>query len=97
MVDLKEIYSLTEFQRNAREHIERLKKTGQAHILTVNGKAEIVVQDTDSYQELMDLIERAQAIEGIRQGLESMKRGEGRSAAEALDEIRKWPRVPRGT
>ena len=94
MVDLKEIYSLTEFQRNAKEHIKRLKMTGQVHVLTVNGKAEVVVQDTDSYQELMDLLERAQAIVGIRQGLASMKRGDGRPAAEALDAIRKRLRVP---
>ena len=43
----------------------------------------------------MNLIERNEAIEGIRRGLESMNRGEGRPAAEALAEIRKLTRVPK--
>lgn len=39
------IYSLTEFQRNTKTHLERLKKSGQPEMLTVNGQVEIVVQD----------------------------------------------------
>lgn len=34
------IYSLTDFQRNARTHLDRLKQSGQPEILTVNGQAE---------------------------------------------------------
>ena len=70
-----DIYSLTDFQRNAKAHLERLKDSGQPAILTVNGKAEVVVQDAAAYQKLVDQLK---AIEGIRKGLESMKRGEGR-------------------
>jgi len=42
-----------------------LKKTGQPVVLTVNGKAEIVVQDAESYQKLLEAKDRMEAIEGI--------------------------------
>ena len=66
MVHLEDIHSLTDFQRNTKEHIQRLKETGRPEVLTVNGKAEIVVQDAASYQKLLELIDRTEAIEGIR-------------------------------
>ena len=88
MVHMDDIYSLTDFQRHAKEHIERLKQTGRPEVLTVNGKAELVVQDAASYQKLLELLDQAEAMEGIRQGLASMHRGEGRPAAEVLQRIR---------
>ena len=88
MIDLNEIHSLTDFQRRTREHLERLKATGKPAVLTVNGKAEVVVQDAAAYQGLLDLVDRAEAIIGIQRGLESMDRGEGESLDEAIREIR---------
>lgn len=87
MIQLRDIYSLTDFQRKTREHIERLKATGRPEVLTVNGRAEVVVQDADSYERLLEVVERAEAIVGIRLGLDSMHRGEGRPVAEALRSI----------
>ena len=89
MVHLEDIHSLTDFQRNTKEHIQRLKETGRPEVLTVNGKAEIVVQDAAAYQKLLDLVDRLQAIEGIQQGLESMQRGEGKPAQEVFSQLQK--------
>ena len=89
MVHLEDIHSLTDFQRNTKEHIQRLKETGRPEVLTVNGKAEIVVQDAASYQKLLELIDRTEAIEGIQKGLESMQRGEGKPAHEVFTRLRK--------
>jgi len=58
-------------------------------VLTINGKAEMVVQDAEAYQKTMDLIERMEANEGIRKGLEAVKRGESRPAKEVISEIKK--------
>jgi PHD/YefM family antitoxin component YafN of YafNO toxin-antitoxin module len=89
MVHLEDFHSLTDFQRNTKEHIQRLKETGRPEVLTVNGKAEIVVQDAASYQKLLGLIDRVEAIEGIQKGLESMQRGEGQPAQEVFTRLRK--------
>ena len=83
-----EIHSLTDFQRNAREHIRRLRQSGRPAVLTVNGRAEVVVQDAQAYQDLLDRLDRAEAIVGINRGLVSMRRGEGRDAEAGLDELR---------
>jgi len=94
MIQLSDIHSLTDFQRNTKEFVQRMKETGRPIVLTVNGKAELVVQDAESYQQVLAAIDRAEAIEGIRQGVESMQRGEGRRAAEVLEEIRKKHNIP---
>jgi PHD/YefM family antitoxin component YafN of YafNO toxin-antitoxin module len=88
MISIRDIHSLTDFQRRTRNHIARLKETGRPEVLTVNGKAEVVVQDAEAYQALLDKVEAAEAIIGIQRGLESMERGEGRPASEVLAEIR---------
>jgi hypothetical protein len=44
--------------------------TGHPLALTINGKAELVVQDAEAYQVLLD---RAEAIEGIQRGLADVK------------------------
>lgn len=89
MLTTRDIYSLTDFQRHTRDHIERLKETGRPEVLTVNGKAELVVQDADAYQALLDKVEQAAAIMAIREGLESIERGEGRNAYAVLRETRR--------
>jgi len=95
MIDVRDIYSLTDFQRNAREHVKRLHKTGRPAVLTVNGKAQVVVLDAESYQDIVDeleqsraLREQAETILAIQEGFESISRGEGRPAREAFAEIR---------
>jgi prevent-host-death family protein len=81
------IGSLTDFQRNATAHLKRLKRSGRPQVLTVNGQPELVVQDAASYQKLLDDLEKAQAVAGIRRGLESMKRGAGRPMRQALEDL----------
>jgi prevent-host-death family protein len=88
MIQPSEIGSLSDFTRNSAEAIKRLKETGQPQVLTVDGRAEVVVQDIASYERLLELLDRLEAIEGIRQGLEQMKRGEGRPIDEVFAEIR---------
>jgi prevent-host-death family protein len=90
----RDIDSLTHFKRNTNEVIEQLKATGQPLVLTVNGKAEIVVQDAASYQAMLDLVDRAEAIAGIKRGLDSIDRGEGIPAEEAFKRLRKKHKIP---
>ncbi len=89
MIKVDNIHPLSDFQRNARSHIEMLKKSGQPHVLTVNGKAELIVQDAKAYERLMSLLDEADAIAGIREGLEQKDRGEGRPAKEVFARIRR--------
>lgn len=74
----RDIQSLSTFKRDTAKIVRQLKKTGQPVVLTVNGKAELVVQDAASYQKLLETQDRMEAIEGIRRGMESMKRNAGK-------------------
>ncbi|NYF80123.1 type II toxin-antitoxin system Phd/YefM family antitoxin [Granulicella arctica] len=96
MIDItKDIQPLTTFRNHSVEFMQQLKTTQRPIILTVNGKPEAVVQDAASYQRLLDIAAKADAREGIRQGLEDLKNGRTRPAKEVFDELRKKHRIPR--
>jgi len=84
-VDLSDIHSLSDFQRNTRDHIRKLKKSGKPAVLTVNGQAEVVVQSAAAYQKLVDDRELLESIRSIGRGLKQAKRGEGRPMREFLE------------
>jgi hypothetical protein len=56
-------------------------------VLTVNGKAAAVVQDAEAYQRLLDMAARADAREGVRQGLEDSRKERTRPAREFFREF----------
>jgi PHD/YefM family antitoxin component YafN of YafNO toxin-antitoxin module len=58
MIKLEDIGSLTDFARNTKTHLKRLKRTGRPELLTVNGKAEVVVQSASAYQRLIESLEK---------------------------------------
>ena len=89
-------YPLNDFQQNPQVHLDRLKKNGLPEILTVDGKPELIVQDAAAYQKMLDELERLQTIEGLKEGLASMRRGEGIPAREAFDAIRRKYSIPEG-
>lgn len=88
MPETTDTCSLNDLQRGTPELMARLRETRQAEVLSVNGEADVVVQDVEAYQDLLDKLDRAEAIVGIQRGLESMRRGEGVPADEALERLR---------
>lgn len=83
----KDIQSLTTFRRRSGDLMKQLKKSKRPVVLTVNGKAEAVVQDAQAYQRLLDIAARADAREGIRQGLEDSRKGKVRPVKEFFEEF----------
>src|SRR3989442_14284745 len=89
MDPIHDVHPLVEFQRRTADFVQRLKRTGEPMVLTVDGKATLVVQDVESYLKLLGLAEEARVLEGIRQGLQDMRAGRGRPADEVFDETRR--------
>ena len=88
MLDItKDIHSLTAFRRRSGDFMKHLKKSRRPVVLTVKGKAAAVVQDAQAYQRLLDIAAGADATEGIRQGLEDVRKGRIRPAREFFDEF----------
>ena len=89
MLDIsRDIQSLTDFKKNTPEFIQQLKETGEPVVLTINGKAELVVQDVAAYQKLREIVEEARVLEGIRQGIEDTKAGRTISLEEFKTHVR---------
>ena len=87
MIELGNIHALSEFQRNSKDHIRRLKESGKPEVLTVNGHAEVVIQSAAAYQKLLDDQQLLETLRGIGRGLEQAKRGEGRPMRALLEEL----------
>jgi prevent-host-death family protein len=91
----KDIQSLTTFRRNSGQFLKQIKKTKRPIVLTVNGKAEAVVQDAAEYQRLLDIAARADVYEALRQGLDDVAHGRTRPAEEVFKEFRRRHGLPR--
>ena len=73
--------------------LKQVRKSKRPLVLTVNGKAAAIVQDAEAYQRLLDVAARADAREGIRQGLGRRRQGRIQPAREFFSEFesRTWP------
>ena len=89
MLDInRDINSLSNFKRHTPDFIRQLKETGEPVVLTVNGKAEIVVQDSASYQRLLERAERAEHMDSLKKSVQEMKDGLSIPAEDVLAEMR---------
>ena len=93
MLDIaNDIRSLSDFKRNTSDLLDRLKKTGNPLVLTINGRAEVVVQDAEAYQELLD---RVETVEGLQRGLADVTAGRTTPAREVFNRLRRKHGIPR--
>ena len=89
MLDIKsDINSLSNFKRKTPEFLRQLKETGHPVVLTINGKAELVVQDTASYQKLIELAERVERMEALQASINDMRAGKVVPVEDMLAEMR---------
>lgn len=87
MLDIaNDIRSLSDFKRKTSELITRLKATGDPLVLTINGRAEVVVQDAEAYQHLL---ERVDTIEALHRGFRDVSAGRTKPARVVFDRLRR--------
>lgn len=90
MLDIaRDIQSLSHFKRNTAQVMKQLKDSGHPVVLTVNGKAEVVVQDAAAYQQLLELAEKAEMLEFLREAKEDANAGRTVPAREFLQSLGK--------
>lgn len=75
--------------------MKQLKEFKRPIVFTVEGNVDAVRQGADTYRRLIDIAARANASEGIRQGVDDLANGRHRSAREALEEFRSKKGIPR--
>lgn len=98
MVNLENgIESLTNFKRQTADYLRQLHSSGEPMVLTVNGKAEVVVQDAAAYQRLVERAartEREETVAAIRAGLADVEAGRLKPARNALKALAKKYGIP---
>lgn len=91
----EDIHSLTDFKRHTTNFVKQIKHRRRPMVLTVNGRAALIVQDAESYQKLFELADCFEAISSVQEGMAQSKRGEGTSLKEFDKRMRKKYDVPR--
>ncbi len=85
MIDVKQdIQSLTTFKRDSLRFMKQIRQTGRPLVLTVKGKAEAVVLDAATYQEIADQLD---VMASVRKGLAQAKKGAGRRFEEVFADL----------
>jgi prevent-host-death family protein len=82
--------SLANFKSQTSDYLTHLRETGSPLILTVDGKAEVVVQDAAAYQRLVELADKAEReafMAAVQEGLDDVDAGRVGPAREAFKEI----------
>lgn len=95
MIDLNNIHSLSEFQRNTKQYIQQMEESEKPIVLTVNGATQLVVQDAKAYQKLLERLEYAETIASLSKGIKEIEQGKGIPAKEALEDLSKKYRISR--
>ncbi|MBV9240497.1 MAG: type II toxin-antitoxin system Phd/YefM family antitoxin [Acidobacteria bacterium] len=85
----RDIRSLSDFKRKTPEFLAELERTHRPVVLTVNGRAKVVVQDAESYQEMADALEFADTVRAIHEGLKDVESGDTMSLEEFDSAFRK--------
>jgi prevent-host-death family protein len=76
-INLDNILSLTDFKRNASQYVEQVTTTHSPLVLTVNGRAEVIVHDAKVFQEMLN------KIQAMEQEIETLRGEELRREVEA--------------
>ena len=96
MLDIgKDIRSLSDFKRNSREFLEQMRETGNPVVLTINGKAEVVVQNAASYQKLLEYLDQMESLEGVKRGVADVEAGRVTPLEKFEKNFRKRHAIPR--
>jgi len=83
-----DIYSVTDFNRKPAEHIKRVQETKNPEVLTVNGKAAVVMVDPDTYDQLTRDAELSRTLEQIALANAQHKEGNSKSLDQVFGELK---------
>lgn len=98
----EDIHPISDFVRNHKRHHAHLRRTGRPEVLTINGSAELILQDVRAYEReaeeaqriqaenrlLRERLEELETLVALNEAYAEMERGEGRPMEEALPALR---------
>ena len=88
MLSMEHTQSLSDFRRQAGETLDRIKQTGEAEIITVNGEARAVLLSPAAYDAMARELLLARDIATIQRSLRQIAEGKTKHVKTAFAEIR---------
>jgi PHD/YefM family antitoxin component YafN of YafNO toxin-antitoxin module len=88
MISTQHTQSLTDFRQKATQTLDRLNRTGEAEILTVNGEARAVLLAPAAYDELAREAQLSRDAAVMQRAIQQLKDGQGRPADNVFDSLR---------
>lgn len=88
MLSTQHTQSLTDFRQKATETLDRLNRTGDAEIITVNGVARAILIAPGVYDQLAREAKINKDVADMRQAMAQIQAGQGRQMDVVFDEIR---------
>lgn len=89
----RDVQSLSTFKRDTSKFLKQMKETGEALVLTVNGKPAAVVLDPDEYEFLREQ-DRRDTIAAVKRGIADVEAGRTKPAEQVFREIEKRFGIP---
>jgi prevent-host-death family protein len=88
MLSTQRTQSLSDFRQKASETLDRLNRTGEAEIITVNGEARAVLLAPAVYDELARELEITRDVAAIRKAMKQFDEGKGIPIEQAHQQLR---------
>ncbi|MEE8060035.1 MAG: type II toxin-antitoxin system Phd/YefM family antitoxin [Pseudomonadales bacterium] len=88
MYSTSDIYPVSDFNRKPAEHIRRLQETKTPEVLTVNGKAAVVMVDPETYDQLAKDAELVKTLNNIALANEQHEKGLARPIDEVFKDLK---------
>ncbi len=86
----RDIQTVSQFKQNASKLVKQIQTTKQPIVLTVNGKAAVVIQDAESYQEMATRREYELTVAAIKESLADFEdRDNWNTHGEVFNKLRK--------
>ena len=81
---LQDIKPLSIFKQKTAQIIAHIKATKRPTVITINGNAEVVVIDAETYQTMMNMLEYYANVKKIGKALEEVENGKAIAAEKAF-------------
>jgi len=88
MIRATDIHSVTDFTRNAKSYIRQIRESKNPMALTVNGDAQVVVQDAEAFQQMVDELELSRFLAAMRESEAAVREGQIEDVDVAFSRIR---------
>ncbi len=84
-----DIYPVADFNRKPSEHIKRVQESKKPELLTVNGKAAVVLVDPESYDEMAKNQDLLDTLKTLAVANDQHDNGEAQSANKVFEKLKK--------